>query len=71
MESSVDPSVQIAKLKEAFQARVKTEGLDLTVDPDFPYDKDDTFRRFLVARNFVHDSAMKMLWDTTLWRYRH
>jgi hypothetical protein len=68
MEAS-DASVAIQKLKEAFHSRVKSEALDLSTDPDFPYEKDDTFRRFLVARNFVHENAMKMLWETTLWRY--
>jgi hypothetical protein len=62
-------SEQAQKLKSEFQERVKKEGLDLTKDPDFPYDKENTYIRFLTARNFNYDNAMKMLWDTTLWRY--
>lgn len=53
---------EIAQLKAAFLEKVKTEGMDLSQDPDFPYHLDDTYHRFLVARNNNVENALKMLW---------
>jgi len=60
--------LRTTKLKNSFLERVQAEKLDLSVDPDFPYNRDDTYSRFLIARNNNFDAAMQMLWDTTTWR---